>query len=390
MLIDAQTRTQLSEILSFIAEALDIPDDLYQEARLKYVALGEWLKADHRSRYRSDGEIYHQGSIRLGTSIRPIKDDGEYDIDLVYRREIQRESTTQEQLKSEVGEQLRRYIGSLERNGEPVPTLIEGRRCWTLNYKGRFHMDILPAIPDEEAGRHNLRDVSDGIIITDKELREWQPSNPKGYANWFIEKQEVLIAQRRVKMAEEARVDIETIPPERVPTPLRRVVQLLKRHRDIRYQGNPDDKPISIIITSLAAQAYGNQSDLFASLRAIVWDMRDGIEQRNGVLWIPNPVNSEENFADKWTEEPQKADRFFEWLGRVQADLQAVAHEKGINNIAKSLQLVFGEAVVNRGMKKYGDALDISQSRGDLRMAVKTGLLGSTGIPIKKNTWYGK
>lgn len=38
-------------------------------------------------------------------------------------------------------------------------------------------------------------------------------------------------------------------------TPLQRAVQILKRHRDIMFAGD-EDKPVSIIITTLAAKAY--------------------------------------------------------------------------------------------------------------------------------------
>ena len=44
-------------------------------------------------------------------------------------------------------------------------------------------------------------------------------------------------------------------------TPLQRAVQILKRHRDIMFAGD-EDKPVSIIITTLAAKAYqGDVSD---------------------------------------------------------------------------------------------------------------------------------
>ena len=96
-------RIQLDEVLGYIADSLDIPKELYQEAGEEYEHLGEWLGADHMSRYRSGAQIYPQGSIRLGTAVCPINEDEDFDIDLVYLREIQKESVTQEQFKNEVG-----------------------------------------------------------------------------------------------------------------------------------------------------------------------------------------------------------------------------------------------------------------------------------------------
>lgn len=379
----------MGEILSFVGEALDIPENLYQEARRKYEVLGEWLKGNHLSRYHSDAEIYPQGSIRLGTSIRPVKKDDDFDIDLVYRRDIQKESTTQEQLKAEVGNQLREYIDYLQSEGETIPKIVPGRRCWTLEYKGQFHMDILPAIPDDEAEKYNLCNIKDGIKIADRKLREWKHSNPKGYATWFNDKQKALLLERQQIMAKAANVNVESIPAERVPTPLRRAVQILKRHRDIRYQGDYDNKPISIIITTLAAQAYEHEVDLLTTLTAIVPSMRNGIEKRDGVYWVENRINPEENFADKWKEEHRRADRFFEWLDQVELDLLTASKHKGLEKVAESLGAVLGEDIVQFAVEKYGSTIDHQQQTGKLHMAKKTGLLGTVGTAVRKNTWHG-
>ncbi len=344
MLIDTTKAERLSEILRYVGEELDIPEDVYTTARSRYSMLADWLKADHLERFSSDASIYHHGSLRLGTAVRPVKTDDEYDVDLVYRRDIKKESITQEKLKAELKEQLCDYLKYLEKQKESTPKLVEGRRCWTLDYRGQFHMDILPSIPDDEATIHNLRNIEDGIRIPDRELHGWQHSNPKGYADWFNERQKVLLTERREMMAKAADVDVEDIPAERVGTPLRRVVQILKRHRDIRYQGSPDAKPISIIITTLAADAYTGETNIYEALTALVPKMRDGVKKVNGEWWVANPINHMENFADKWKEgeEPQRAKRFFEWLIQVENDIANAEKQTGIHHLVESLSPVLG------------------------------------------------
>jgi hypothetical protein len=44
------------------------------------------------------------------------------------------------------------------------------------------------------------------------------------------------------------------------------------------------------------------------------------IEIKNGVDWVANPVNPDENFADKWAAEPQKRTNFYMWLDQAQRD----------------------------------------------------------------------
>jgi hypothetical protein len=235
----------------------------------------------------------------------------------------------------------------------------EGRRCWTLEYAdgANFHMDILPAIPDGAAFRVLLESRSltagwldDAIAITDTTHEtydhvsdDWPRSNPKGYSSWFRERMKVLFENRRMQLAESLQANIEDVPEYKVKTPLQQAVQLLKRHRDIRFANDMEDKPISIIITTLAAHAYKNEADLLEALINIVSGMPNFIESRGGEIWVQNPVNPLENFADKWKEHPQRKEKFMQWLAYVQKDLAAALSVNTPQQIAESLGRSFGE-----------------------------------------------
>jgi hypothetical protein len=73
-----------------------------------------------------------------------------------------------------------------------------------------------------------------------------------------------------------------------------------------------EHKPISIIITTLAAKAYRKQTNVFEGLVHVVNNMESYIEERydkqlgHRVKWIENPVNAQENFADKTRSAHQK------------------------------------------------------------------------------------
>lgn len=110
-----------------------------------------------------------------------------------------------------------------------------------------------------------------------------------------------------------------TFPITKSKTPLQRSIQLLKRHRDSLFQED-DHKPISAIITTLAAHAYDGEGTLTSALRTILRNMDRYIEERNGVKWVQNPVNPHENFADKWPESPAKQEKFYTWLDRARRD----------------------------------------------------------------------
>lgn len=334
------SEANLDLLMNDIFKDLDVPTELRKEAERKYTNLGIWLNEDSQEHFKSDASLYIQGSTLLGTSVRPIKRGDEYDFDLVYRRNIKKEGITQKELKTQVGDQLGRYIKYLEGEDEAdIPKLVEGKRCWTLQYKGRFHIDILPALPDPEPSY--LMNSEDGIIITDKELVHWQFSNPKGYHSWFKSTMRESLYEVRNSMAKSDGVDVESIPEEGVKTTLQKAIQILKRHRDSTYSGNKDDKPISIIISTLAGHAYNNSGNLYLALSGIVENMANYIEKRDGVYWVENPINNKENFADKWRKHPERMEAFFQWLNSAKSEFSSYRIENNMDVLTEKLSNSF-------------------------------------------------
>jgi hypothetical protein len=340
---------QLSTLLTKTAEALDIPDHVYEDATLKYEHVGEWLAEEDSELKRYNPEIYVQGSFRLGTVVRPITEADEYDIDLVCQLAIEKEQTTQANLKKIVGDRLKA-------RDDLAKILKPSRRCWLLDYPSEnqmpaFHMDVLPAIPNNE------RPLT-GILLTDTELKLWQKSNPIAYANWFYERMKVIFQEKRASLAESIQAKIEEVPEWQVKTPLQTVVQILKRHRDIHFRNQEDVKPISIIITTLSARAYRNQRDVYDALTGIVQDLeanwgRGGyVENRNGRWWVANPVDPDENFADKWNEYPERREAFFQWLKKVGADFSSAARKQTLDEAAEEMSPLLGKRAM---IKAAGD-----------------------------------
>lgn len=329
-----------SQLLARIAENLDIPDDLYEDAVLKYEDVGEWLGAPGSPLEQYEPIIYPQGSFRLGTVVRPITDADQFDIDLVCRLTIKKESTTQADLKKRVGDRLKG-----RKDLEAI--LEECRRCWKLDYERSFHMDVLPSLP-------NLERLPNGILLTDTDLVRWQKSNPITYADWFRERMKVVFERKRIELAEARKAEVQEVPEWQVRTPLQRAVQLLKRHRDIYFVKDLENRPVSIIITTLAAQAYGNQWDLFESLQRILQCMPSQILVKDGRYAVFNPVEPDENFADKWNEKPARRVAFFKWLERAQADFQVAAEKMTLSESTAVLAPALGTGATLRAAKSLG------------------------------------
>ena len=74
---------ELNDVLVDLANELDIPPSKYKQAVERYSVVGDWLNDGDYEGVYSDLYVYPQGSFRLGTIIRPLKDgkEADYDID---------------------------------------------------------------------------------------------------------------------------------------------------------------------------------------------------------------------------------------------------------------------------------------------------------------------
>jgi Zn-dependent peptidase ImmA (M78 family)/transcriptional regulator with XRE-family HTH domain len=368
---------QLDELLQTSIGFLDISDEEYQLAVSRYEAVGEFL-ADCWDSARAGGEVYPQGSMRLGTVTRNIHRNDEIDIDLVALRNIDKTSTTQADLKADVGHALDLF---LKTDPEGGPRKDEGKRCWTLVYSG-FHLDVLPALPNEE-------DAETGIIITDKTLRRWLPSNPIGYADWFHNVMRREWLETRARLNERA-VTVAEVPDWAVKTTLQRTVQALKRHRDLYFQDALDDRPASVIITTLAARAYQGGGSLYEVLLHVTGAMPTLVEQEGGVYIVANPVQKKENFADRWQNHPHRAQRFFEWIQQAHADLAGLGSERGMDRVLEKMGKVFGRRAAEQAGRAAGARLLETRRDGRLSMAPVTGaLVTGSGSLVRPHTFHG-
>ena len=357
-------RLTLGPILNDMADELDVPPSKYQDAKSRYEAVGTWLGDDDSDLAPYNPVISPQGSFALGTAVRPLGDD-DYDVDAVCELERPPDLVTQQRLKEMVGARLKH---PKSRYRDMIDPPQGGRRCWTIKYadSSKFHLDVLPAIPDDYEWLLRLgvpvELASTAIRLTDKKAwqqgLDWPRSNPKGYTAWFKERMQQRLLEEKMALATVLRAEVEDIEDFRVRTPLQRLVQILKRHRDMRYNGDTD-KPISILITTLAAQAYNNEPDLMEAILQVVPAMRHGVEQRDGVLWVANPVNPRENFADKWAETPRKARLFFEWLAAIEQECNDLLADLRHDRLVAYLSDSFGRQEAATVLAKHNDRLKI-------------------------------
>ncbi len=367
-----------NEMLKRILEKIELPDGAYEKAEKRYRDIGEWLHREDSTCLEYDPLVFSQGSFRLGTAIKP--DSGEeYDLDMGcnLRKGLSKGDITQEQLKNHVGAELELYRKALGIKEE----LSEKKRCWRLEYADglSFHMDIVPCIPESEIGRGVLKkrmvensrfddalaqNVSElAVSITDNTdpgykitTDNWRISNPEGYARWFetrMKTAQSVINEREMSF----KASIDSLPYYQWKTPLQQAIQLLKRHRDTMFKDNEDCKPISVIITTLAAKAYNGETDLASALTNILSRMGDYIN--SAAPLVPNPVNPAEDFADKWYDEDSAKyklqENFNKWLYQARADFKALCSKDNSRLVVEA---------ADRGLDVSLDATSVALALG--------------------------
>ena len=374
------TEPLISALLESSVETLDITHEQFELAVRRYNDLGQWLV----DRGIGDPDVYPQGSFRLGTVLRPGP-DGDFDIDLVFLRLLAKQSVTQDELRTQARELLLAYIA--ERGGaNGNPTLEEKGRCWALVYTDdEFHMDVLPVIPDEEG-------ADDAILLSDRNLREWQHSNPIGYADWFWAAMGDSVDVARSQLGLVLNRDVEDVPRWLVRTALQRVVQLLKLHRDTFFADNAENKPASILITTLATRAYGGEGDLYEAYRKIALSLTDHVETREDQWWVPNPAHDDENFADKWNTHPERKQHFDVWLRQLRVDADGWADRpSGIDEFTESLVTAFGDRPVRAGAARVAKRLAAASAAGGLGVSASGRVAVASGSerPVRRHEFYG-
>jgi len=375
----------LEGTLEQLCQQLEITQTQFQDAEEKYKAVGAWL-ADSDLPHFNDCKIYPQGSMRLGTTVRPLGRD-EFDIDLVVELILSANSTDPKEVKQCVGIRL------AERDAyEKI--LEEMNRCWRLNYaeSSKLHMDIMPCLPDTPGPNHSVH-------VPDKELRQFKQSNPEGYAKYFddIASLEPDYAQRRLR---EAAASIDPIP-EMTPIrgTLRRIVQLSKRHRDLYFgDKRAKEKPISILLTTLLANTYGEllQSGRHKTqlelIRLVINECENYIEiietNSGPEYWVRNPMNREENFAEKWNTHPERRKAFIEWKNSMVKTLENLTSLSGMDQLHEHLGKSFGESEANKVINLNEKAYSKAREEG-LLLSSSSGLGLSAGKRVQDNTFYG-
>lgn len=368
---------QIDDLLARAAEKLQLDKTRREKIESSYMSIQEVLENDPEFFNSKSFEIYPQGSVRIGTTVKPLAKN-EFDLDIVLHI---RDNNFEQTNPIKVYNELKRVFkndGRYEDKVEPKT------RCVRLKYAGDYHMDILPGCQEKIQNE-------DVIVIPDRELKEWLISNPRGYAKWFLEKAETI----RLTLLEKA-YSAEEIPADDFATkkPLQRAVQIIKRYRDLFFEKSPDYATSSIVLTTIAGELYQNQESIFETIDSIISQIKNKVNvSRTQRIKVLNPVNKEEDFTDKWEREPQYYSEFIRFSESLYESWQKLKQDNGIIEESNILKGVIGEKLFYDSIREQTMITEDYRKKGKVFSSSAAGTLGSkkqADNPIKKNTFFGK
>lgn len=106
-----------------------------------------------------------------------------------------------------------------------------------------------------------------------------------------------------------------------------------------------------------------------------------------------NPVNPEEDFTDKWENEPRYYQAFKAFCEHLYNQWQELTKENGIISEARIFKNLFGDDLYIKAQASQSDVIEKARYSNQLGISKKTetisSLIAPVITPIKPNTFFG-
>ena len=306
------------EFSDFLREDVNLNQGRLDRLETAVGAVDAYLR-DHLPGYQ---KMERQGSYALGTLIKPVDDNDEYDADI----QIVMNPNPQWEPKD--------YVLAINRtlanNKTYTDKLRLKTRCVTVDYAGDFHLDVVPRVTIK--GKH---------CVCNRLENKFEETDGNGYRDWFNEKNRITKGN------------------------LKRVVRLLKHLRDHKNSFSAK----SILLTTLAgntirASDEGTEavSTVADTLETVLSRMNNYLQQHPNMPEIKNPVLPTENFNRHWDQR-----RYANFRDRVQsyaATAKRAKAEPSAEKAVKVWQELFGDSFGKGGSSGSGSTSGSSARPG--------------------------
>ena len=338
---------QREELLARIAQELELDQTRKERMDKAYKKVLEVLRKDEVFFKEYELELYAQGSVRISTTVKPIN-RADFDLDTVLHiYDLHK--------KFDPTKIYNALVRVLEADTYYESILEKKDRCVRLNFKGDFHIDILPGCMIELDDRNR-------IAIPEKKLNSWSSGNPRGFGDWFLtiaDSHQSFMLETFARTLIKAEVEGEPLPDSDLylKTPVQRSVQLVKRYRDIYFE-NREYRVSSIVITTLMGQFYDKEGSIYETIDNVLNKIKNSYNKalQDGKRFkITNPVDLDEVFTDSWTDAHYVS--FFGFVEDLYKKWEFLKQE--FDKSGEKYVLLFGEGLYKTSLKSQVASLAV-------------------------------
>ena len=298
--------------VNYLKRHVNLNDSRLNTLDSKVRIITDLLQSDLKN-YRKHSQ---QGSYAHGTIIKPVRDNDEFDADILIF--LKDDNFDPENFSADYVTE----IYDLFRENANYRAIVRRKtRCVTIDYSGDFHLDIVPCI--EYNGDNYICNRKDEI---------YELTDGDGYKNWFA--------------------DVNRIAGK---NNLKKVTRLLKFLRDHKSNFSI---PSILLTTILGYEIYENDDvsddfrDLPQSLKTLSNRVNGFLQANPEMPIIKNPVLPEEDFNRNWDQNKYRNFRAkFEIYNRK---INEAFEEKDHNKSVKKWRELFGD--------KFGELISESVS----------------------------
>ena len=286
-----------AEFREFLSTHVNLNDTRLDRLRSGVRGVNGHLK-EHLTGYQ---KMERQGSYALGTLIKPVDDNDEYDADI----QIVMNPNPKWEPKDYVLE-IRRTLAD---NKTYADKLRLKTRCVTVDYVGEFHLDAVPRVTIK--GKHYVCNRIDN---------KFEETDGTGYRDWFNENNRITGGN------------------------LKRVVRLLKYLRDHKNSFTAK----SILLTTLAGNTIKESdegteavSTVADTLVTVLTRLDNYLQRHPDIPVIKNPVLATEDFNRHWDQR-----KYANFRDRVHSYAQTARKAKDEPSSEKAIKLwreLFGD-----------------------------------------------
>jgi len=399
------------ELLSDISARIQLPPSMHNLAVERYGTVAKYLERESSPLKDRVLEIYTQGSMAIGATIKSMndQDDDLYDIDLIAEIDPSVGNTPDDFLdalyRSVKGERGSRYYDCTERQ----------TRCVTIQYKD-MHVDITPMVrvsyehqtiaragkishadPDKLQEQGFVENNSAGLSAHINEAMPDVQAFSKRYAELTEQYDQRFLKERAEIQPAPEQEDLEAKSVTTV------ALQLIKRHMQVAWSSSDRKdfrKPPTVILSLLAAEnALGNGSlaDEVIHLSKQIAETFDS----NQPVTVFNPTYPKDILTDRWPEQ----DRLVEDQKMLSDDLYALSRDielvskLSLKDKKDTLTKLFGEKLTERAYENFYERNNLNTKKDTRTVLPKTGAVALVGItkpsnsnevtPPKKTSWGG-